>query len=216
MNLRTPSRPPPNRAVPRAHAPPSARLLNTNERMSAPPPPPDTSIRSVSIVEQIVVSVGPWSRLAIAERALRRALELATPAGHSLDAVTIAAINGVLDRVRAARLASPAEPTAARPPVGTLSIKAAQKPAESALVGAALALLQTLDAAPRARTSRTDDNACTGAAQRCIERTLPLVIPQLIEAWAALRADARRLAPIDPAHAPAPPPITDQTLGPLW
>lgn len=181
------------------------------------PPPPDTSIRSVSIVEQIVVSVGPWSRLAIAERALRRGLELATPQGHPLDPVTIGAINSILDRVRAARLASPAEGAPLqRTPGPLLSIKAAQKPAESALIGAALALLQTLDSAPRARTERPADLACSAAAQRCIERTLPLVIPRLIEAWTALRADARHLAPIDPAHTPAPPPITDMTLGPLW
>lgn len=185
--------------------------------MSAQPPPPDTAIRSISIVEQIVTSVGPWSRLAIAERALRRGLETVTPTGHALDPITIATISGVLDRVRAARVASPGESsTTTRTPGSHLSIKAAQKPAESALVGAALALLQTLDATPRAKSSRAEDNACSAAAQRCIERTLPLVIPRLIEAWTALRADARRLAPIDSAHAPAPPPITDQTLGPLW
>jgi hypothetical protein len=180
-------------------------------------PPPDTTIRTVSIVEQIVVSVGPWSRLAIAERALRRALELAAPKGHPLDAVTIAAIEGILERSRAARIAAPSE-SATRPhtPAPLLSVKAAQKPAESALIGAALALLQTLDAAPRARTERAYDAACSAAAQRCIERTLPLVIPRLIEAWSTIRNDARRLAPFDPAHTPAQPPLTDQALGPLW
>ncbi len=180
-------------------------------------PPPDTSIRSISIVEQIVATVGPWSRLAIAERALRRALELATPPGHPLDPITIAAIERILDRSRALRLTSPTEGT--KPPTAPaplLSIKAAQKPAESALIGAGLALLQTIDAVPRAHGNRTADNAASAAAQRCIERTLPLIIPKLIESWTALRNDARRLAPFDPAHTPAQPPLTDQALGPLW
>jgi len=180
-------------------------------------PQPDTSIRTLSIVEQIVTAVGPWSRLALAERALRRALELAAPPGHHLDPITVAAIEGILDRSRALRLAAPGEAaTALTAPAPMLSVRAAQRPAESALVGAGLALLQTIDAVPRAAGNRTADHAATSAAQRCIERTLPLVIPKLIDAWSALRNDARRLAPFDPAHTPAQPPITDQALGPLW
>jgi hypothetical protein len=164
-----------------------------------------------------VGSVGPWSRIALAERSLRRGLELSTPPGHPLDAVTVGSINAVLDRARAARLASPAEPMPVhRTPGPLLSIKAAQKPAESAMVGAALALLQALDSAPRARTERAHDLACSSAAQKCIERTLPLLIPKLIESWTALRTDARHLAVVDPVHAPVPPPIGDQVLGPLW
>jgi len=180
-------------------------------------PQPDTSIRTLSIVEQIVGSVGPWSRLLLAERALRRALELATPAGHHLDPVTVATIQGILDRSRALRVAAPEETAGSPPaPAPTLSVRAAQRPAESALVGAGLALLQTIDAVPRAAGNRTADHAATSAAQRCIERTLPLVLPRLIDAWAVLRADARRLAAFDPAHTPARPPLADQTLGPLW
>ncbi|HZW06824.1 MAG TPA: hypothetical protein VFF65_06845 [Phycisphaerales bacterium] len=182
-----------------------------------PAPTPDTTIRTISIVEQIVASLGPWSRLAVAERALRRALELAAPRGHQLDPITIASIESILDRARAARSApmgTPAAPGPAATPL--LSVKAAQKPAESALIGAALALLQTLDAVPRAAADRAQDQAASAAAQRCIERTLPLVIPRLLEAWAALRNDARRLAPFDPPDAPARPPITEQALGPLW
>ncbi|MFT3686987.1 MAG: hypothetical protein QM783_19050 [Phycisphaerales bacterium] len=136
-------------------------------------------------------ALGPWSRIALAERSLRRGVELNTPAGHVLDAVTVASINAVLDRARAARLATPAEPMPAhRTPGPLLSIRAAQKPAESAMVGAALALLQALDAAPRARTERAHDLACARAAQTCIERTLPLLIPKLIESWTALRRRA--------------------------
>ncbi|HYD02416.1 MAG TPA: hypothetical protein VEB22_14410 [Phycisphaerales bacterium] len=180
-------------------------------------PPPDTTVRTISIVEQIVSSVGPWSRLALAERALRRALELATPRDHPLDPITIAAIESILDRARAARSASATGLAAHKAaPAPLLSVKAAQKPAESALIGAALALLQTLDAVPRAAADRAHDQAAGTAAQRCIERTLPLVIPRLLEAWTALRNDARRLAPFDRPDAPAQPPITDQALGPLW
>lgn len=202
------ARPTPTRC--RAH-----RTSDQAHQMSIPPT--DTTIRTVSIIEQMVTSVGPWSRLAIAERALRRALELAAPKGHTLDPITVAAIEGILDRARAARLTSPTETaTPAASPAPLLSIKAAQKPAESALIGAGLALLQTIDATPRARSQRAHDTACSTAAQHCIERTLPLVIPRLIESWTALRNDARRLAPFDPPHTPAQPPLTDQALGPLW
>lgn len=200
-----------------------ARPRPVGPSMSPPPPPPPptpgdpgTALRTVSIVEQVVASVGPWSRIALAERSLRRGLELATPDGHPLDAVTVASIHSVLDRARAARLAGPGEPSPMRAPGTLLSIRTAQKPAESALVGAALALLQALDAAPRARSERAFDIACATGAQRCIERTLPLLIPKLIEAWTALRTDARHLAAVDPSHAPLPPPLSDTVLGALW
>lgn len=186
--------------------------------MPPPPPPPnDTTIRSVSIVEQVVSAVGPWSRLALAERSLRRGLQLATPDGHPLDAQTIAAVQQVIDRAHAARTAPPGEPAPTPTPASPLlTIRPAQRPAESALVGAAIALHQCLEQTLRAKTDRAAETAAAGKACRCIERTLPLLIPRLIDAWTALRADARHLARVDPSHTPAPPPITDQAAGPLW